>query len=488
MAVKLGRNDACFCGSGKKYKKCCMLDIATDQHSLQGIDLAWRNLRELEGAVLDKHLIPYATQNLPTKVMQQAVEYCLPDELPTPLDKELLFKNFFIPWCIFNWIPLSDFGLKNFNAKITLAQNYMQHHASALNNKEKRFIIAMQPTFYSFYSILRVEENKALHVKDMLLGTTHMLKERLGTQMLKRGDIIFGRILTLDKQSIFVGMAPFTLPTDYHHDLIDFRKWLIEENDGKALTPDALRNELDCDLLDYFFSVLDDAYNRPLPTLVNTDDELIQLSKTYFKINLPPKDTLMMILSMTLSKDSEKFLSDAQRTASGKIKQIACPWLQQGNKRHKSWENTVLGHLIIEETQLTLETNSQERAERGKTLLAELLGTAIMFQQTILEPPEQTMKPLPRTTSKHGLPEQDLMQLPEVRAQLKTMAKAHWKTWFDEPIPLLDDKTPREAAKTEDGKERLEALLLQYERNDLAKGDHPFAADISYLREELGLA
>jgi len=43
-------------------------------------------------------------------------------------------------------------------------------------------------------------------------------------------------------------------------------------------------------------------------------------------------------------------------------------------------------------------------------------------------------------------------------------------------------------AMTEDGKERLEALLLQYERNDLAKGDHPFAADISYLREELGLA
>ncbi|MGM0760094.1 MAG: SEC-C metal-binding domain-containing protein [Thermodesulfobacteriota bacterium] len=24
MAKKLGRNDKCHCGSGKKYKKCCM--------------------------------------------------------------------------------------------------------------------------------------------------------------------------------------------------------------------------------------------------------------------------------------------------------------------------------------------------------------------------------------------------------------------------------------------------------------------------------
>jgi hypothetical protein len=484
MAVKLGRNDACFCGSGEKYKKCCMLDIATNQHSLPGIDLAWRNLRKLEGAVLDRHLIPYATQNLPAKVIQEAIEYCLPEELPAPLDKKLLFENFFIPWCLFNWVPLSDFGLKNFNTKATLAENYMQYHASALNSKEKRFIVAMQPTFYSFYSLLRVEKNKALHVKDILLGTTHTLKERLGTQILKRGDIVFGRILTLDKQSIFVGMAPFTLPAGYHHDLIDFKKWLIEENNGKPLTPDALRNKLECDLLDYFFAVLESAYNRTLPTLVNTDDELIQLSKTYFELALPPKDTLMMILSMTLSNDPEEFLSVAERTAAGKIKQIKCPWLQRGNKRHKSWENTVLGHLIIEEKKLVLETNSQERAERGRALLIELLGAAITFQQTILEPLEKTLS---QTTTKHSLPEQDLMQLPEVRTQLKNMATTHWKTWFDEPIPVLDDKTPREAAKTEDGKERLEALLLQYERNDLEKGDHPFAADINYLRRELGL-
>lgn len=31
--IKIGRNDNCFCGSGKKYKKCCYLKIETSNFS-----------------------------------------------------------------------------------------------------------------------------------------------------------------------------------------------------------------------------------------------------------------------------------------------------------------------------------------------------------------------------------------------------------------------------------------------------------------------
>jgi uncharacterized protein (DUF2384 family) len=33
------------------------------------------------------------------------------------------------------------------------------------------------------------------------------------------------------------------------------------------------------------------------------------------------------------------------------------------------------------------------------------------------------------------------------------MAKEHWENWFNEPIPMLKNKTPREAAKTKEGRE-----------------------------------
>ena len=81
-------------------------------------------------------------------------------------------------------------------------------------------------------------------------------KEKQGTRTLKRGDVIFSRILTLDGQSIFIGMAPFTIPARYNIDLIDFRKWLIEENDNNELTQIALRNEFDVELRNYFFDII----------------------------------------------------------------------------------------------------------------------------------------------------------------------------------------------------------------------------------------
>ena len=67
------------------------------------------------------------------------------------------------------------------------------------------------------------------------------------------------------------------------------------------------------------------------------------------------------------------------------------------------------------------------------------------------------------------------------------MAQAHWENWFDESIPALKNKTPREATQTKNGRERLEALLLEYENYDLKQENNIFKADIPYLRKELGL-
>src|SRR5690606_20693554 len=122
----------------------------------------------------------------------------------------------------------------------------------------------------------------------------------------------------------------------------------------------------------------------------------------------------------------------------------------------------VLGHITLEPGRLILETNSQGRAQRGAGLLSQYLGDALSFQKTLLETPEQKMKSLAAAGPVRDEESQRLLALPEVQESLKAMAKKYWDNWFDEPIPMLGGKTPREAAKTKDGKERLEALLLHY--------------------------
>lgn len=484
MNEKIGRNDLCYCGSGKKYKKCCI--ATTFVHSEIG-DFEWRKIRQLEGSVIDKHLTPYVAKELPDEVMKIAFADCLPEDSPDELDKELLFNQFFIPWFLFNWLPLESFGINDFEPEMTISQNYIKTHGNKLDSVEKRFIEVMNQTYYSFYSVLDVEMEKSLTVKDILLGETHLIKERQGTHHLKRGDIIFSRILTLDSQSIFVGMMPFMVPARYHHHLIDFREWLIEENNNQNLNPHILRNDMDDELLDYFFELIIASFNQPFPILLNTDGELMQFSKSYFKLTMQPEEALCLLLPLTLSKNTEEFLRDAKRDQSNTIQQIKFSWLKKGNKKHKSWNNTVMGEVTIEKDRLTLETNSEKRTEKGKKLFIKYLGDAITFQQTLIESPEQKMKSIPGS-SNHVLHEPDFINLPEVQEQIKGMATAHWKNWFDEPIPVLNDQTPREAAETEKGRERLEALLLQYERHDLEKGDNNhFKADIQYLRTELAL-
>jgi hypothetical protein len=80
-----------------------------------------------------------------------------------------------------------------------------------------------------------------------------------------------------------------------------------------------------------------------------------------------------------------------------------------------------------------------------------------------------------------------LNALPEVQQQLRAMAAAQWQQWLDEKIPALRNRTPRQASRTEEGRERLEALLQSFEAQDGTRRDSPFRADVAVLRKELGL-
>lgn len=482
--TKLGRNDLCSCGSGVKYKKCC----AISQIATHVTDLSWQILRQTEGRLVDEHLTPYVTKTLPNSIISAAIEDLMPRALPDSVDDAHFFSQFTIPWVLFNWISeLNDFGVEHFDENLSIAMNYLQAYESKLNSAEKRFIKTMNETYYSFYSILEVTFEKSLLVKDILLGTTYTIKERQGTHYLKKGDIVFSRVLTLDNQSIFVGMAPIIIPVRLQTSLIDFREWLVQENDDDPLTPEALKTELDLDILDYFFDTIEYLAN-PNPTLVNTDGDLIIFSKSYFELNMDIEEALYHLLPLTLLKNPEQILESAKRNKSGKITELDFPWLKKGNKKHPEWENTILGHVAINKKKLILETNSEKRTQKGKKLLTKYLGDNIRFQKTLLESPEQKMKSLPESSMEEAAYISPY-DVPEIQEQLTLMAKQHWDAWFDNPIPALNNKTPRQAAKTEDGRERLEALLLHYERNDeqINERTHYFKADINFIKSELKL-
>jgi hypothetical protein len=83
----------------------------------------------------------------------------------------------------------------------------------------------------------------------------------------------------------------------------------------------------------------------------------------------------------------------------------------------------------------------------------------------------------------------ELMQIPEVRDKMAKVLTAHWDGWVDHKIPALGGITPRQAVKNTDGRESVEALLLDAERHvaDDEQMSHIGFAAIKDIRYRLGL-
>ena len=157
------------------------------------------------------------------------------------------------------------------------------------------------------------------------------------------------------------------------------------------------------------------------------------------------------------------------------------------------FENTSLGRIQIDGTRLTVDVNSRERAEKIRSEFEARLGERVIFRRAVTSTIEKMLEDRAsrgETVSSRQAREESerIASLPEVQEQLKTMARRHWDAWFEERIPALGNLTPREAARTSQGRERLEALLLSYEWNEAGAGPAALMQpDTAELRRRLGL-
>jgi hypothetical protein len=495
MDIKIGRNDLCHCGSGKKYKKCCLMAAQAAAQAAEGarviIDAKWRRLRQLEDIVLEERLFDYLMKEVSKKVVNAAKDEFSLHELPEDMDVDQVNEQIFWPWFLFHWVPSRDLKVKNFCSDMTVAQNYVKAHRDAISDEELSFIEAAVNSHFSFYCVLDVEFGQSLFVKDILLGTTHTLMEMRGTLTCKRGDIFFTRILPIEDISICISVAPYVVPAKYHTDIIDFRDMLMKGFSAKkALSSEVLRGGAGFFVLDFYFRLMSAAFNPSLPTLMNTDEELVVFVELHFELSMELEEAASCLAPLSRVMKLADILKSAERSQSGEIKKIAFSWEKKGNKKHRSWSNTVLGDIEMVKGTLVLNVNSQERAERGRALLQECLGDKISFNKAIVKTQEQQYQEFEQSQSKGEEPQeqsmQELNESEEAQEIIRDMTKAHWEDWLSVPIPALKGKTPLQAARSKSGRERLEALLLECERNAVGK-NNVAGPDIAYMRKRLRL-
>jgi hypothetical protein len=89
-------------------------------------------------------------------------------------------------------------------------------------------------------------------------------------------------------------------------------------------------------------------------------------------------------------------------------------------------------------------------------------------------------------TAPHLAAPADTPRPPGLDALEAELARKHWDAWLDTRVPALGNRTPRQAARTAAGRERLEALLADYAQKS-GTGRNAFEPDLVTLKQRLGL-
>jgi hypothetical protein len=79
-----------------------------------------------------------------------------------------------------------------------------------------------------------------------------------------------------------------------------------------------------------------------------------------------------------------------------------------------------------------------------------------------------------------------LLLLPEIQEHMRGIIERHWERWLDARLPALGNRTPGQAAKTPDGRERLDVLLAEFTWST-ERAPNAMSPGVPALRARLGL-
>ena len=443
----VGRNDPCPCGSGKKYKKCCLADTFVQVGKEDSI----------RKHLVDDILNHYHKKHRDTLEVAHVLFWgdFDPQEHLDGHDLDIAYQNFF-EWITFDFIIDPDINK-------TLIDLYMEQNKK-LSQDQHKVLTVMKNSVISLYEVQEVFPDKGLLLKDLLMGGEYDVKEKSATQSLKRYDIFAARLLLIDGQYIMSGSV-FPYSIMMKQKILD--DIMQEYQDYHEEFPDGT--------MDMFLKESGDIFNfnwyypiqHPPPPLKlhTTSGEPVLISKALFEI----KDHKAVSIGLPKIRGFEQ-------------DHDAFTWY---DKRKPDGIAIILGTVEIKGNKLTLECHSKKRLERGKKLIVGALSDAIVHKFDTFQDPIEAIR-----AHKEKVPEIPENDLPmEIQQQLYSrFMHGYYEKWFSDRIPVLDGKTPVEAVKTKEGKLKVIELLKLYENGEgWNKQESRPHYDLAWVWKRLGI-
>ena len=480
-ALKIGRNDPCPRGSGKKYKKCCALNDDLPDLSLPEelkTETRLDDYMELMQAVVLNYqgLTEFDTDR---KELNKTVKDF--EKRFRPGTDEGVIDGLYMPWLLFD--------LRFGKSGKSVCERFLEDNMmKKLGDPGLSLIRHMSDSYATFYEVIGSTQERVQFVE---LGTeapwsVHRLPD-INEEVIK-GEIWYIRFVG-PADDAFEFSMPYMFDSDAKEvfskaivtqieetrktlgDLIGSEKLFRES--CKAALPGWAEYMLDA--VDYFDDEMpnDKLVGPSMPMLLNTDGETMRFCKIVFKV---------------LDEEGVKTALTSMKGFDYDAKNKMWVWFKKGNKQISILPTTSLGTLTIKRGRLTCETNSEERAERlAKKLKKELQGLASfekMEAKDFDELPPLSEEKRKRIEAEH----EELMKNPEVREATRKMSEEYYhKDWLTKPVPALSGQSPLEAVKTPDGRKKVEKLLDGLKTMQDKNPDESFRVDIKGLRARLGI-
>jgi hypothetical protein len=370
----------------------------------------------------------------------------------------------------------------------------------------RRYLQLLRDSVLSLYEVVDVSPGHHCDLRDLVRGgKTIRVHEHMGTQSLVRWDRLAARVLNTNGKYIFTGgILPF--PQEAAQSLLrvltssreQFKKELLravgKESAARVLSSENLDEQFlqgACPAFtNTWFTHTLKRLHEPLPEIINRDGEALVFTETRFPFLAEQLEQIAQHLDASPewerdNPDERTWLWFSEPNARGDKPQsgIAIETFQDG-------QHQISGSLELKPGVLTLTTNSKERADRAQdvleTLLRGLVGPALSMIQT----PEQLMAENESQQQGEGdLGQTDAID-PEIAAELiHNMLDQHYRQSLDESIPVLGNKTPRQCAKSKEGREKVIEWLKHLENCELrrATGQKQEPYDSSWMWDELKL-
>ena len=430
---KIGRNDPCPCGSGRKYKHCC-LKIA-----LASEDSPWSRQREASDR-LTGDMQDFAKRRF-GKVIRDAWEDFNQTMLAPPYEQNVHEVQIFLPYFLFEWDPERPSPQRGKQPRRIgcVARSFVDRAGSRLPELEALILDQATTQPVSFYEVLRCEPGESLVLRDILIAGETKVIERSASRMLRPGDIAYAQIWRLPEVATLGRLAPIPIPPRNKTEIVGFRAKLrkkIAKQNRELDAADLVRHAEEMRTL---YLDIRDALRLP-PRFCNTDGDPLLFHTLSFRVG-SAQAAFDALAPLAWGQAKEDLLEAAEVTADGVLRSVEIEWRKKGNRKFKTWDNTILGRLKISGRLLVAEVNSENRAMKLRQEIEQRLGMLVVHQNTVTQTPEELMKDRKQQKAADAAVSEpsDLLLDPDVRQQVEAEMQKQLESWVYQKIPVLAD-------------------------------------------------